>query len=237
MLEELRSRPELDAVGCLAACVGWKREGMERYTSWQNALLTPEENAMGRFIEEPALHQTAVFRASCVLEVLEQEGGCYRDGRAGEGLGGSLDVPVDYFFWLSFYHAGKKFAKVDVELFGWRQHPRQHTRTHGRLSVEALRKLKAYFMCREGGPGYGKDIEVWSVGKTLDSWVEELRIFGAKHVKAVEWKPGAPVAKKKKGGAEGVRPMRLFAFGLEKARLKTRQVVRDWNDEFDMFVA
>lgn len=31
--------------------------------------------------------------------------------------------------------------------------------------------------------------------------------------------------------------MRLFAFGLEKARVKTRQAVRDWDSEWDWFVA
>lgn len=133
---------------------------MERYTSWQNALATPEENAAGRFIEEPALHQTAVFRASVVRSVLESEGGAYRDGKKGDGPGSELDVPVDYYFWLSFFHQGRRLAKVREELFGWRQHPRQHTRTHGRLSVDALRRLKAYFLCREGGPAHGRKIEV-----------------------------------------------------------------------------
>lgn len=42
--------------------------------------------------------------------------------------------------------------------------------------------------------------KVWSVGKTLNSWVDELHAFGAENVTAVEWKPGSPVAKKKKGG-------------------------------------
>jgi len=38
-------------------------------------------------------------------------------------------------------------------LFGWRQHPRQHTRTHGRLSLDSLRRVKAHFVMR--GPGAG----------------------------------------------------------------------------------
>jgi hypothetical protein len=34
-------------------------------------------------------------------------------------------------------------AQVGEVLLGWRQHPRQHTRTHGRLSIDNLRKIKA----------------------------------------------------------------------------------------------
>jgi hypothetical protein len=37
---------------------------------------------------------------------------------------------------------GGEGVQVGDMLFGWRQHPRQHTRTHGRLSIENLRKVK-----------------------------------------------------------------------------------------------
>lgn len=67
--------------------------------------------------------------------------------------------------------------QVKEELFGWRQHPRQHTRTHGRLSVESLRKLKVHFLLKEGGVARGKNVQVLSVGKTLDEWVEDLNAY------------------------------------------------------------
>ena len=46
------------------------RPGMGEYVTWQNSLLSPEEMAAGRFIEIPALHQTAIFRRAAVEEVL-----------------------------------------------------------------------------------------------------------------------------------------------------------------------
>jgi hypothetical protein len=53
-----------------------------------------------------------------------------------------MQVPVDMWWWLSFFHSGKRCCKVSETLFGWRQHPRQHTRTHGRLSIENLRRYE-----------------------------------------------------------------------------------------------
>ena len=125
---------------------------------------------LGRFVEIPALHQSAIFRRAAVEDVLAIWGcgrGGYRDGplkptsegtllapsltngaepdsNMGTALGladgafsslpgSSLDVPVDLWWWLGFFARGKKCGKLDgAPLFGWRQHPRQHTRTHGR---------------------------------------------------------------------------------------------------------
>ena len=59
---------------------------------------------------------------------------------------------------------------------------------------------------------------------------------------SVEWKPGAPMpahwratSKAKGKSAEGV--VRLFAFGMPKAREKARASVRDWREGLDWFVA
>ena len=65
----------------------------------------------------------------------------------GDAGGGDLDVPVDYYFWLSFFHAGKAFAKLPQELFNWRQHPRQHTRTHGRQALQSSGPFLSFLSC------------------------------------------------------------------------------------------
>ena len=149
------------------------RPGMGEYVTWQNSLLSPEEMAAGRFIEIPALHQTAIFRRAAVEEVLAGSGGRYRDGpaatsastsvaasvsaaalsaapaapaaAAAAAAGDALDTPVDLWWWLAFFDCGKRCGKVDgPPLLGWRQHPRQHTRTHGRLSLDNLRRVKVH---------------------------------------------------------------------------------------------
>ena len=87
--------------------------------------------------------------------------------------GDGLDTPVDYWWWLAFFHAGKRCGKLDAApgeppLFGWRQHPRQHTRTHGRLSLANLRRIKVHFLLRRGGPADGRTrVIVLSTGGTL----------------------------------------------------------------------
>eukprot|EP00967_Tisochrysis_lutea_P026963 scaffold31180_cov40-Tisochrysis_lutea.AAC.3 len=95
-------------------------------------------------------------------------------------------------------------------LFGWRQHPRQHTRTHGRLSIENLRKVKVHFLMRKGGPLFPfSRIIVVSVGVTLAGWEEDLRAHPrseGKSILAVEWKPSkrfSPVVCKPQSGVEG----------------------------------
>ena len=77
----------------------------------------------------------------------------------------ALDTPVDLWWWLAFFHAGKTCGKLDgTPLLGWRQHPRQHTRTHGRLSLDNLRRIKVHFLLQHpSGPAHGAaEVQVWS---------------------------------------------------------------------------
>ena len=168
---------------------------MQRYVDWQNSCVTGTEMSKGRFIEIPALHQTAMFHTQTVLEVT---GGAYRDGTADED---DLDVPVDMWWWLSFFHHGKRCSKICETLFGWRQHPRQHTRTHGRLSIDNLRRIKVHFLLRPGGPVHGRAVEVWSVGKSLDEWETALMAHPNQppSLVRVSWKPGMPLPDRWKG--------------------------------------
>jgi len=169
MMTMLRGDGSLHGVSCLLKTVGWQRQGMERYVEWQNSCVSHLQMHKGRFIEIPALHQTSLFRTETVMQVTGE--GVYRDGPSDED---DLDVPVDMWWWLSFFHGGKRCAKLSEVLFSWRQHPRQHTRTHGRLSIENLRKIKVHFLLRPNGPAHGRAVEVWSVGKSLDEWESAL---------------------------------------------------------------
>ena len=223
MLALLEAHPEWDGVSCLIELIGWERPGMQSYAAWQNSLCTPAQMASGRFIEIPALHQTAIFRRAAVDAVLATTRGAYRDGpleRASaqemsasaaeaEALlveseaahSAQLDTPVDLWWWLTFFHIGGRCGKVlgDEPLFGWRQHPRQHTRTHGRLSIVNLRRIKVHFLLCHGGPLDGCErVVVISVGTTLSGWAADLRAHPngrAIDVVEVAWVPG------KKGNA------------------------------------
>jgi hypothetical protein len=125
------------------------------------------------------------------------------------------------WWWLEFFHRGKVCGKLGgAPLFGWRQHPRQHTRTHGRLSLEALRALKAHYLLRPGGPlaGAGRLVVV-SVGATLAGWAAALRTHpacdaargAAVELAEVCWKPS------KQGGPAALPPAaRLAAAGMKR---------------------
>ena len=59
-----------------------------------------------------------------------------------------------------------------------RPHPDliSNRRTHGRLAVEQLRKIKVHFLLRAGGPASGRGrLIVLSRGGTLAGWVADLK--------------------------------------------------------------
>eukprot|EP01050_Picozoa_sp_SAG11_P022082 SAG11_NODE_4077_length_2075_cov_3.279352_2_plen_62_part_01 len=62
MMARLAAEPGWDGVSCGVELIGWDRPGMGGYVGWQNALLRPEAMAAARFVEIPALHQSAIFR-------------------------------------------------------------------------------------------------------------------------------------------------------------------------------
>ena len=144
--------------------------------------------------------------AALQLPATDRQGGAHAAELDGDvideevGHGNALDAPVDMWWWLSFFHLGLRCGKVGgAPLFGWRQHPRQHTRTHGRLALDNLRRIKAHFLVCEGGRlGGCARIIVISVGATLEGWARELRAHPrccGVPVIEVSWAPG------KKGNA------------------------------------
>lgn len=148
-------------------------------------------------------------------------------------------------------------------LLGWRQHPRQHTRTHGRLSIDSLRTIKVHFLLRRSGPLFtATRVVIVSVGSTLSGWEADVKAHPrsqGKQVLAVEWRPT------KRGKADGGKPagvgklpaavrreqsagvasehgapkrvVRLWAFGNEAVRQRVREQVANWTEGDDWFVA
>lgn len=198
MLNALREHQDWHGVCTEAYCFGQVvSRNMMEYCEWQNSLLTPEELAANRFIEIPALHQTAAFRRTAINAVLYATAGCYRDGPCThKGVpGDDLDTPVDMWWWLEFFALGLRCGRVtgstlphaafyDEEsklflsqppknsFFGWRQHATQRTRGHSRLSIDNLRAIKIHFLFK-AFPN-AEIICVISVGETLKAWIQDL---------------------------------------------------------------
>ncbi|KAJ1453652.1 hypothetical protein M885DRAFT_618849 [Pelagophyceae sp. CCMP2097] len=293
MLDALRKHEDWDGVACDAVCFGTHvSQRMAAYVDWQNSLTQPQHLSRERFVEIPALHQTALFRRAAVDATLAPTRGAYRDGRdlcAADAAdhAAQLDTPVDLWWWLEFFDRGLRCGRVssplstaaaapstnadapsdaaattdarhasdspvalDGRFFGWRQHARQRTRQHGRLSLENLRKVKVHFLLR-GDVKYGNAVVV-SVGKTLDGYADELRAHphAPESVHTVEWRPSkriyppfppvpAALLRRNMAAAAGDdKPLlRLFAYGDARARARVKLHVPDWDDALDIFCA
>lgn len=105
--------------------------GYERYRDWQNALVTPQQIELARFIESPIAHPTICMRTRALRKL---DG--YRD----------CNWPEDYDLWLRLIDAGAGLAKLPEDLHGWRDHPSRTSRLHPRYQPEAFRRLKAHFL-------------------------------------------------------------------------------------------
>ena len=261
MIAALR-RERWDGVCSDAEPVGDCSERMRSYVRWQNSLVTPSDMAAARFVEIPALHQTALFTRRAVDAVLEGTRGAYRDGPDVAGADDeassptrraaqALDTPVDLWWWLEFFRLGltcgrvlapRRGAEDDIAFFRWRQHPRNKTRVHGRLSVENLRRIKIHALL-ERYPTH-KHVLLTSVGKTIDSWKRDLEAHPSspERVDVVEWRPSkrtpppvTPPALLRKDRPADL--LRVWAYGDANARKRVRLHVPDWDDALDVFVA
>eukprot|EP00445_Apocalathium_hangoei_P029032 CAMPEP_0203927018 /NCGR_PEP_ID=MMETSP0359-20131031/66486_1 /ASSEMBLY_ACC=CAM_ASM_000338 /TAXON_ID=268821 /ORGANISM="Scrippsiella Hangoei, Strain SHTV-5" /LENGTH=486 /DNA_ID=CAMNT_0050855713 /DNA_START=56 /DNA_END=1513 /DNA_ORIENTATION=- len=216
-----------DAVCSAVHIFGTVSAGMARYVDWQNSLLQPDELLSNRFVEIPALHQSGIYPRKLLQDTLKG----YRD------LPG---WPIDIDTWMRAAEAGVKVGKIPDRLYGWRQHVLQSTRNHGRCSLEHLRHCKAHFLLRSL-PSEVKEIEVWSVGNTLDSWGRALSEAHAKAassdgaaaaelaIRLVEWRP----KKRRRGGAKRQNAAEAGGAGNEG---ETKQEAQDEAVSFERIV-
>jgi glycosyltransferase involved in cell wall biosynthesis len=105
-----------------------KSSGMAWFVNWQNAILTPHEHYVKRFVDAPLAHPTVMFRRDLVDRF-----GAY-----------STDpLPEDHELWLRWMHSGVRFAKLPEELLTWSDHAHRLSRTHPNYSVDAFFTTKA----------------------------------------------------------------------------------------------
>lgn len=233
LYDALKANPAWDGVVSQVKIFGIVSDGMNRYVEWQNSIRSPEAHLNSRFVEIPALHQTGLYPTSLIRDSL----GGYRD---------LPSWPIDIDTWMRLGELGVKIGKIDRPLYGWRQHFLQSTRTHGRCSLESLRKCKAHFLKRIL-PADVDRMEVWSTGATLQKWhasfkeVEdtsrpvavdliEYSMPGRKRGGAKRRSDGVPVEdvveiptdKRTEVGECKGHVARLFVFGSDAIRQKIR---------------
>jgi len=241
MRDALAKHPHWDGVTSRVVLGGSQQEGMQRWVDWQNTVGVggPAEMAFSRFIEIPAMRAAGLYRRRALASLgarpyrdlwPSSPGGAVVDLAAPEGCEGAQQPgwwPVDSDFFGAWFDGGLTLGKLPAALYVWRQYPQQSTRTHSRCALERLRACKAHFLVQPaGGPaaaaaamGGTAHLELWACGSTLDDWTRDLRAAGAR-VCPVRWRPGDPAPLLPP--QQGCCAVRLWAFGMEKARQRVR---------------
>lgn len=131
----LDAHPEIGVLGTRTTFASTMPEhrGMLAFVQWQNALLSPHEHYVKRFVDAPLAHPTVLFRR----ELVEQCGG-YDTG----------PLPEDHELWLRWMEAGVRFAKLPEELLTWNDHAHRLSRTHANYSVDAFFATKVKYLAR-----------------------------------------------------------------------------------------
>ena len=126
----MKAHPEIGVLGTRTsfATTVEKSSGMQWFVNWQNAIITPQENFVKRFVDAPLAHPTVMFRK----ELVDRFGG-YDTG----------PLPEDHELWLRWMHHGVHFAKLPEELLTWNDHRDRLSRTHPNYSVNAFFTTKA----------------------------------------------------------------------------------------------
>lgn len=110
-----------------------KSSGMQWFVQWQNAILSPHDHYVKRFVDAPLAHPTVMFRRELVDRF-----GAYDPG----------PLPEDHELWLRWMHHGVRFAKLPDELLTWNDHADRLSRTHPNYSVEAFFSTKAKWIAK-----------------------------------------------------------------------------------------
>ncbi len=133
-VEMLAASPDLFGVTCVVEAfpVDKITDGMRRYLSWQNSLITPDELLRDRFVESPLIHPSLLVRS----ELLRERLGGWQDRGWAE----------DWDLLLRAFAAGLRIARHPQALLAWRLHEGQATRRQSRYSFESFLAARAHFL-------------------------------------------------------------------------------------------
>jgi glycosyltransferase involved in cell wall biosynthesis len=214
-LEALAQQPAVAALGTQVSCFPASEvgEGLQRYVSWQNALLSPEDHARQLFVESPLCHPSIVVRR----EALDAIGG-YRHG----------DFPEDYDLFLRLDAHGYALAKLPAVLLQWRHHPTRATLTDARYTRERFLAAKAPHLARRL-LALARPIDVWGAGTTGKRIVRALEPYGVRAERFIDIDPdkigrnarGAPII-----SSDEVRPPHGRTMLVAVAARGARDLVR-----------
>jgi hypothetical protein len=170
-------------------------EGMRRYVSWQNALITPDDHRRQIFVESPLCHPSVMLRAEALARV-----GGFRDG----------PFPEDYDLWLRLDATGFGLAKLPRVLLRWRHRPGRATLLDPRYARERFVELKAPHLARRLA-SKARPVDVWGAGPTGKRLARALERCGVRAERFVDIDPRKIGGRAR--GAPVVAPDRLYEPG------------------------
>ena len=131
----MNEHPGIDVLGTRTTFTSTvpKNSGMRWFVDWQNAILSPHEHYVKRFVDAAVAHPTVIFRRELV-----ERFGTYDTG----------PVPEDHELWLRWMHHGVRFAKLPEELLTWCDHPQRLSRTHSNYGRGAFFATKAIWLAK-----------------------------------------------------------------------------------------
>lgn len=211
----LDSSPHTDLVACRFRHFPRQtlKSGMLAYESWQNTLIDHDSIMHDLFVESPFVHPSVMLRT----DALKRLGG-YRE----------CGWPEDYDLWLRMAASGSRFARLDQQLFFWRDHPERATRTMDEYSLNAFRSCKCHHLVQ----GFLKEcdtIAIAGAGSEGRAWRRILEEHGIRVTSWIDVDPrkigrelhGAPVRPVTDLSRVGTRI--IAAIGVRGARNVFRQ--------------
>lgn len=164
LLDALDRDPSLAAVGSQVRLFPRRtvREGMVRYASWLNGLVTKELVRRDLFVEAPLVHPASAIRRAD----LERLGG-WRDG----------DFPEDYDLWLRLAAAGRELTNLPRALLSWRESAGRLTRTDPRYERKRHIELKCTHLARTF-LSQTAEVAIWGAGETGRAFARDLKRLG-----------------------------------------------------------
>lgn len=165
------------STGCTFRSTVAESRGMAAYVAWQNAILTPRQHWLKRFVDSPVAHPSVMFRRTCATDF-----GVYDTG----------PVPEDHALWLRWMHHGVRFAKLPQELLTWNDGPMRLSRNHPNYAPEAFDALRAHWL----GAWYhrrfpeGRPVIIAGTGALAKRRAALLRAEGLPIVGYTDVKPG-----------------------------------------------
>ncbi|MEN8119661.1 MAG: glycosyltransferase family 2 protein [Bacteroidota bacterium] len=150
----LDSHPDFGAVAGLVKHVPHNENtaGFARFVEWSNSIQTFEEISNRRFIEQPIVNPTAMWRK----EVAEKFG-MYRHG----------DFPEDYELWLRWLGEGVEIHKLPDIVLKWYDSDTRLTRTQDIYSDNAFYRIKTKYLAEwlKKNNTFHPNVAIWGASR------------------------------------------------------------------------